>query len=221
MIHRVQEGSMPSTRTEASRLQEMAYARRKNDAIRWFRIQSSVREIMSVIRHPRANALRLLPVHRESLWVGLQIVGVAVAGPDGPVTFSRSWQALGVAGWTESLVPEFFGSAPSEEVYYRGLLLAQGYLVGKRFATDRRIALEASLLVVLAWFAAVHIPARLVQRAPLPLPVDVLGTFLLGVVIALVDLRTGNLFPAVGVHALRNRHRCSSIRLSRGPSSAD
>ena len=139
-----------------------------------------------------------------SMWVGLQLVGAAVAGLDGPVTLSRSWQALGVAGWTKALVPEFFGSALGEEVYYRGLLLAQGYLIAKRFTTDRRVALGASLLVVQGWFAAVHIPARLVQGTPLPLPVDILGTLLLGVVFALVYLRTGNLFLAVGVHALTN-----------------
>lgn len=150
---------------------------------------------------------RALPVGAAvilSLWVGLQLVGAAVAGLDGSVTFSRSWQALGVAGWTKALIPEFFGSALSEEVYYRGLLLAQGYLIAKRFTIDRRVALVASLLVVQAWFAVVHIPARLVQGAPLPLPVDILGVFLLGIVFALVYLRTGNLFLAVGVHALTN-----------------
>jgi hypothetical protein len=139
-----------------------------------------------------------------SLWVGLQLVGAAVAGLSGSITFSRSWQALGVAGWTKALVPELLGSALGEEVYYRGLLLAQGYLVAKRFANDRRVALVASLVVVQAWFAAVHIPARLVQGTPLPLPADILGVFLLGVVFALVYLRTGNLFLAVGVHALTN-----------------
>lgn len=139
-----------------------------------------------------------------ALWLGAQAVGAVVARAGGSLALSPSWQAMGATGWARALVPEFFGSALEEEVFYRGLLLSQVYLVARRHLTGERRALAVAVVSTQAWFALAHVPARLVQGAPLPLPLDLAGLFLLGVVFALVYLRTGNLFLAVGVHALSN-----------------
>jgi hypothetical protein len=63
------------------------------------------------------------------------------------------------------------------------------------------VALVGSQVV----FALFHLPNRLYQGlAPGAIPGNLAFVFVSGVLFALVYLRTGNLFVAVGVHALGN-----------------
>lgn len=141
-----------------------------------------------------------------AFWVVVQAVGLVVAGASGTVTLSPLWQAIGARGMLSNLLAEVFGTAPMEESIYRGLFLTQGYLLARRVVPDRRTSLVLAVLGSQVLFALAHVPARLVVGTQLGLPLgqDLLLTFVLGLIFALVYLRTGNLFVAMGVHVLSN-----------------
>ena len=140
------------------------------------------------------------------VWIVIQFVGLIVSGITGPVTFSPLWEAIGSRGMLSNLLAEVFGTAPMEEAIYRGLFLTQGYLLARRFLDDRRLNLFLAIVGSQALFALAHVPTRLVVGTQLGLPLgqDLLLTFVLGTIFSLVYLRTGNLFIAMGVHALSN-----------------
>jgi len=140
------------------------------------------------------------------LWIVIQLVGIVLSGITGPVTFSPLWEAIGPRGLLSNLLAEVFGTAPMEEAVYRGLFLTQGYLLARRLIDDRRASLGLAVVGSQFLFALAHIPARLVAGTQLGLPLwqDLLITFVLGSIFALVYLRTGNLFVAMGVHVLSN-----------------
>lgn len=139
-------------------------------------------------------------------WVVVHLVGIVISGITGPVTFSPLWEAIGPRGMLSNLLAEVFGTAPMEEAVYRGLFLTQGYLLARRLIDDRRASLGLAVVGSQLLFALAHIPARLVAGTQLGLPLwqDLLITFVLGSIFALVYLRTGNLFVAMGVHVLSN-----------------
>ena len=92
-----------------------------------------------------------------------------------------------------------------EEAGWRGFLLPQLYLrLSTRMDTRRRLILAMFGAQVL--FALMHIPNRLLdQRLALDeLLLSLAFVFVLGVFFAGIYLRTGNLFLAIGVHALFN-----------------
>lgn len=140
------------------------------------------------------------------LWFVVQFVGVVASGLSGTVTLSPLWQAIGPRGMLSNLLAEVLGTAPMEEAVYRGLFLTQGYLLARRVLDDRRASLALAILGSQVVFALAHVPARLVVGTQLGLPLgqDLLLTLVLGVVFAVVYLRTGNLFVAMGVHVLSN-----------------
>lgn len=141
-----------------------------------------------------------------AFWVVVQAAGLLVGGVSGTVTLSPLWQAIGARGMLSNLLAEVFGTAPMEESIYRGLFLTQGYLLARRVVPDRRTSLVLAVLGSQSLFALAHVPARLVVGTQLGLPLgqDLLLTFVLGLIFALVYLRTGNLFVAMGVHVLSN-----------------
>ena len=138
------------------------------------------------------------------LWLGIQAIGIGLDVVGGGVGVSTAWTGIGAGGWITRLIPELFGSALQEEVFFRGLLLTQAYLISRRYLGGTRVPLAVAVVGTQAWFGLVHLPIGLVQGTTLPLPADLVGTALLGIIYALVYLRTGNLFVAVGVHALAN-----------------
>ncbi|MFB6129978.1 MAG: lysostaphin resistance A-like protein [Salinigranum sp.] len=141
-------------------------------------------------------------------WLLVQATGVGALLASGhPVQINEIWAAMGVLGVIGSFLGQILGNAFFEEVVYRAFLVVQ---LEKKF--DRwiggapRRAFLLALVVSQVVFALIHVPSRLVQGVP---PGSLLGAitvpFLLGVLLALVYYRTGNLFVVVGLHALINQ----------------
>ena len=134
-----------------------------------------------------------------AVWLAVQVAGLALspggAGPavppDASVALGRGLQAV-------------FGSGLIEEVFYRGFLLTQIYAHLKgRIDVER--ALVAAVVSTSVYFGVSHVPAGVAMGLSGP---DVAGYVvhcaLVGTLFAGLFLRSGNLYLAVGAHALLN-----------------
>lgn len=132
-------------------------------------------------------------------WLVLQAVGPLLepgAGLGNPL-----WADRGVGAVLGLLLAQLAGNALYEEALFRGVLFDQ--LVLK--LRGRRFGFEFALLGSQAAFALAHVPSGLSQGyAPVALAESIGLLFLLGLLFALVYHRTGNLWIAVGLHALSN-----------------
>jgi membrane protease YdiL (CAAX protease family) len=140
------------------------------------------------------------------LWGCVQLV-VVIAGhlgagavelnPKFAASSSRALLGLGL----QSTV----GSGFIEEVMYRGFVLPQLYFLSRRWGLSEKRGLACALIGSQLFFSINHIPAA--QNLGLGFA-DTLGylayLFMLGFILAALFMRTGNLFIAVGVHALLN-----------------
>lgn len=130
-----------------------------------------------------------------------------------PPLLHPGWSDPGVTTLAGLLLGQLLGNALAEETVWRGFLVPQLYGKLRRRANgaggpspplDGR-ALAAALLLSQAAFALMHVPVRLrsgVTGAALALSLT--QTLALGLFFAALWLRTGNLFVAVGIHALGN-----------------
>lgn len=148
---------------------------------------------------PRALVVSLV------LWLAAQAVAVVLTwiGPNA-LAPNPLWARRGLLGVLGLLLAQVLGNALLEEVGYRGFLLPQlclrlGWVAGPR----RRLALAVVISQTL--FALMHVPTRLWEGVTGPeLAGSLLVVFALGLLLALLYLRTGNLPLVVGVHALMN-----------------
>ena len=106
-----------------------------------------------------------------------------------------------------SILQATAGSALTEELFYRGFLLVQVYLVirgtTRSWSTGRCLFWAVALVQV--YFAANHVPAGM--RAGLPADVMLLWlvqTACVGAMFAVLFVQTGSLVLSVGAHALLN-----------------
>jgi membrane protease YdiL (CAAX protease family) len=162
---------------------------------------------------PPALGLRLrdLPtgfVLTALLWLLLQLIALIL----NLVVFGRprldsAWQqpagATTLAG--ALILGQLLGNALFEETFWRAFLLPQCYFKLQRLEQRPRLRLTLALLISQGLFALYHIPIELSSGTGwlfLPLPLALI--FAIGVLLALVYLRTGNLLLAVGLHALND-----------------
>ena len=140
------------------------------------------------------------------LWVLTQAInGLAELITTGRLEFNTAWTQAGVTVLLGALLAQVCGNALIEEAGWRGFLLPQLYLrLSARM--DRRRRLILAMFGAQVLFALMHIPNRLLnQRLALDeLLLSLAFVFVLGVFFAGIYLRTGNLFLAIGVHALFN-----------------
>lgn len=114
-----------------------------------------------------------------------------------PVWTDEHWHR-GLGAWLFQLV----GNAPSEEMIFRGFLLAQlmaQFTARRLFASSPR-RLAAAVLISQSVFALVHVPMDWVTGRMWLLAVQ----FIIGIAFAAIYLWTGNLFVVMGVHVLSN-----------------
>lgn len=152
----------------------------------------------------RRRALAPALVVTALLWAAMQGATLAsAAGSGAPLVHAPTWgQGLGVA--LGPLLAQLLGTALVEETVFRGYVWPQ--LVARlRTRMASRWAMILGLVLSQGLFALFHLPGLAVAGADAGAMVGaLLMLFCVGVVFALVYAATGNLFVAVGAHALGN-----------------
>jgi membrane protease YdiL (CAAX protease family) len=139
------------------------------------------------------------------IWLASQILPFAVMSlPWKPVEFNPLWGGAG--SWRFALsewLGQLFGNCPFEEVLFRGFLLPQCLLLTKHWIPESRRwkHLAIALLLLRGYFALCHVFFNLHQPEGQWL---LIAQFVFGLLFAAIYLSTGNLFVAIGIHALVN-----------------
>jgi uncharacterized protein len=145
-----------------------------------------------------AAALVILPA-----WAIMQIIaGGASLLTTGTLIVAPDWGTA--ASWKiGALIGHLFGVALFEEIHFRGFLLVQ---LGLKFgAKNSREGLIRALVITAVIFTLMHIPNQIMLKTPFPQALNNLTIiFWWGLSLGAIYLKTGNLFIAVGVHALIN-----------------
>jgi len=141
-----------------------------------------------------------------ALWAAVNL-GVAFYGyaTSSGIALNPSWTKPGATVQFGGLFAQLFGNALYEETIYRGFLTVQAMLWLQRFG--RVPALLMAVAGVQAIFALIHVPMLLVTGNAWADIVQILPQlYLAGLILAAIYLLTGNLFVAVGVHALADAY---------------
>jgi membrane protease YdiL (CAAX protease family) len=144
------------------------------------------------------------------IWLWMQLViGVWSLASGQGLAIDPAWARFGALAVLGNALGQFFGNALYEEVVWRGLALPQFYRrCAGRWPAARGLsmaALVAALVISQGLFALRHIPVRVWQGASLAdLPAEIALLLVIGVIFALLYLRTCNLFLVIGIHALYN-----------------
>lgn len=141
------------------------------------------------------------------VWIALNLFQAAYAlATPAPLIVNPDWGTLGPTRTIGMFLAQVLGNALFEEVLFRGILFQQMRLhFLARGGCSPKKALLLALVVSSAVFAAIHVPLRISSGMPLAaLPAELALLFALGLLLALLYWRTGNLYLVIGVHALSN-----------------
>jgi membrane protease YdiL (CAAX protease family) len=133
-------------------------------------------------------------------WGAMQLWPLVASGS---AEVATAWTDPGIATTLRWAAVMFLATALYEEIAFRGFLLPQIYLkVRGSHRTKLAVALLGSQLV----FAAAHIPAHIMIRQLSGGPLLQMLTLqvVAGIMLAILYLRTRNLWIAVGFHGLAN-----------------
>jgi hypothetical protein len=149
---------------------------------------------------------RLLPAIPLTvlIWIACQVLHIAIlllmAKPIevNPAWGSENWR-FALSDWLGQL----FGNCPFEEVLFRGFLLPQCLLLAMHWLPEskRWKHLTIAMLLSQGLFAFGHVIFNMKNPEGQWL---LIAQFVFGLLFAAVYLRTGNLFLAIGIHALIN-----------------
>jgi membrane protease YdiL (CAAX protease family) len=137
-------------------------------------------------------------------WVVIQLLLLLLLPLFGQrISLGSHWAAGGWRAAVGEWLGQLLGNCPYEEVFFRGFLLPQCGLLVMRWMpkAGSRTLVAVALVLSQALFAGGHVFLNL------HLPEGqwlLVWQFVIGVVFASVYLRTGNLFLAMGLHALLN-----------------
>lgn len=150
------------------------------------------------------SRLRTGLVFTFALWALVEIAEIAIGLiKTGTVKLNPDWNqyTLTLIG---AFIAQALGNALREEIGYRGFLLPQLHLkFNARWPNHTRSCLLLALVISQSAFAMMHIPIRLYGAGHITAG-ELLRLFALGIVFAIIYLRTQNLFLAIGVHTLAN-----------------
>jgi hypothetical protein len=140
------------------------------------------------------------------LWIAMQLVGMLPRLISlGGVALSPIWTPERLPLIAGELIAQLLGNALAEEVLFRGFLLTQVVLMLDEKISSRGWRVTAAVLISQLIFALSHIPQRIVSGYSLAaLGPNMIQLWLVGIVFAVLYLRTENIFIAVGVHTLVN-----------------
>jgi uncharacterized protein len=138
------------------------------------------------------------------LWAVANLLVIAGAKLQGlPLAFDESWTN---PAWTfGAFIAQIFGNALAEETIFRGFLTVQLMLILRPLG--KTAAIVIAVIAVQTFFASIHIPMLRehgVSWTDILETLPILGVA--GVGLAIIYLATGNLFVAVGTHALMDAY---------------
>lgn len=138
------------------------------------------------------------------IWIACQVLHIAISLLLAkPIEVNPAWDAgswrLALSEW----LGQFFGNCPFEEVLFRGFLLPQCLLLAMHWLPESRRWKHIAIAMLLSqgYFALGHVFFNTHQPEGQWL---LIVQFIYGLLFAAIYLRTGNLFLAIGVHALIN-----------------
>ncbi len=142
------------------------------------------------------------------LWTSLQLLALVLnLLAFGEVRLAPNWlQPGGVsAGVGQLLFGQLLGNAPFEEIAWRGFLLPQCYFKLQALQGQPQARVALAIVLSQGLFALSHIPVLLSTGvSSFSLLIELLVIMLVGIIPAGGYLRTGNLWPAMGLHALND-----------------
>lgn len=138
------------------------------------------------------------------LWLLTQAIVLLINWINGDIHLDPRWSERGVTVVLGALIAQLAGNALAEEMAYRGFYLSQFYIHNQ--APVERERLAWAVLYMASLFAASHLPNRIFHGFGLAdFPRDFIFLFMWGLLFSAVYLVSGNLFLAIGVHALMNQ----------------
>ncbi len=140
------------------------------------------------------------------LWSLAQVVSVIIGRADqGWLDFGFPWMPDRSGFWL-AVAESQAVTALIEEVVFRGLLIPQVFFLLRAVAKwSVRTSMVSSIVITQLYFAMNHLPAAVRMSIQGPESyLYILQVFCVGLLLAAVYLRTGNLFVAIGIHGLVN-----------------
>jgi membrane protease YdiL (CAAX protease family) len=137
-------------------------------------------------------------------WITCQILHLVISLSLGKsIEMNQAWESENWRFALSDWLGQLFGNCPFEEVFFRGFLLPQCLLLAMHWLPElkRWKHLAIALLVSQGFFGFSHIFFNIQSSEGQWL---LIAQFVFGLLFAAVYLRTGNLFLAIGVHALIN-----------------
>jgi membrane protease YdiL (CAAX protease family) len=138
------------------------------------------------------------------LWLAMQAIILLIGWMNGDIHLHPGLSKYGLTAIIGNIIGQFAGTAFFEEAQARGFYLRQFYLKIK--IQNERARWAWALLSMAGLFALFHIPNRIYNGLALSdIPFDLIFLLLSALFLALIYVVSGNLFFAIGVHALMNQ----------------
>jgi membrane protease YdiL (CAAX protease family) len=138
------------------------------------------------------------------IWIMTQALVLLINWINGDIHLDPVWSQRGATTVIGGLIAQLLGNAFFEEMSYRGFYLSQFYLKFKM--QNEKWRSVWSVLAMLILFILSHIPNRIFAGYTLAeIPQDFALLFIWGLFFTVIYLVSGNLFLAIGVHALMNK----------------
>lgn len=138
------------------------------------------------------------------IWIMTQALVLLINWINGDIHLDPVWGQRGATTVIGGLIAQLLGNAFFEEMSYRGFYLSQFYLKFKM--QNEKWRSVWSVLAMLILFILSHIPNRIFAGYTLAdIPSDFALLFIWGLFFTIIYLVSGNLFLAIGIHALLNK----------------
>ena len=143
------------------------------------------------------------------LWFAVQVTdGFVVIITHGSLHFHYIWSYNMIIDTFGRFISQLFGNALFEEIIFRGFILTQ-LMVILTIYLRKRWAVFYAIIISSIIFSLIHIPVRLYrgelqQYFNIFEPSGMFALIILGVIFALIYIRTENLFFLIGIHTLFN-----------------
>jgi uncharacterized protein len=119
------------------------------------------------------------------------------------LTIGNLWSKVSGSTALGILISQLLVVAVQEEIIFRGFLMPQVYLRIKKVKYIVRMGF--ALVISQGLFAVWHIPIRIFLGMSLTSTIiSIFSVFMLGIIFALIYIRTGNIFISMGMHGLWN-----------------